>query len=106
MNNTVNRQTLLLEILSIDNEMKAINRNSTYLTIKNNLLNLEKRKFGSSITKVTSPDDFNKVLTLRSNSPQMRDLISRYRERRSEFEEQLSRLKSRKTELKKQLFKR
>ena len=106
MDIAVNRQTVLLEILSIDNEMSAINRDRTYLTIKNNLIGLEKKKFGSSVTEVTSPDDFSKVLTLRSNSPKMRALISRYQERRSEFEDELSRLQNRKTELKNRLFKR
>ena len=104
MDVVINRQTILLEILSIDNEINAINRDRTYLTIKNNLNSLEKKKFGSSITKVMSPDDFNKVLTLRSNSPKMRALISRYRERREEYEDELTRLQSRKTKLKRQLF--
>ena len=104
MDVVINRQAILLEILRIDTEMNAINRDRTYLTLKNNLINLERKKFGSSVTEVMSPDDFSKVLTLRSNSPKMRALISRYRERRSEYEDELSRLHSRKSELKNQLF--
>ena len=102
---TIDRTAILREILSIENKIYALSRDGTYLTIKRNLIKLEKRPFRSSMTEVPSPDVLNKVLTVRSNGPKMKALLARYRERVLEFEDQLTELNDRKRVLENQLFK-
>ena len=54
---------------------------------------------------VSSPDDPEKVVEVRRNSPEMRELISKYKEMRAELDDQIVELMARKARLQKQLFK-
>ena len=51
-----------------------------------------------------SPDDFDKIIEMRSNSQDFEDITMRYRERKAEFEVQMDGLRSQRAELEKQLF--
>ena len=79
-------------------------RDPVYAKIKNNLDKLEKRRFGSVTVNVPSPDDPEKLVEVRCNSSEMREIISKYREMRAEFDDQIGELLIRKESLQKQLF--
>ena len=83
--------------------MSEIRRDSTYLIIKRNLNYLENRKRKFLVT-IPSPDDFDKIIEMRSNSQDFEDITMRYRERKAEFEVQMDGLRSQRAELEKQLF--
>ncbi len=99
-----NRQEILEEILIIEDKINTILRDQTYLKIKRNLNNLEKGMYGSPIAKVDSPDDLTKVLTMRRHSSEMKEVISKYKDKRSEYEDKITALQTRKEKLQKQLF--
>ena len=79
-------------------------RDPVYAKIKNNLDKLEKRRFGSVTVNVPSPDDPEKMVEVRCNSSEMREIVSKYREMRAEFDDQIGELLIRKESLQKQLF--
>ena len=99
------RRSLLTEILNIEAQIKRRKRDPVYAMIKHNLGKLEGSRFGSSIVNVSSPDDPEKVVEVRRNSPEMRELISKYKEMRAELDDQIVELMARKARLQKQLFK-
>ena len=99
-----NRQKILEEILIIEDKINTLLRDQTYLKIKRNLNNLEKGMYGSPIAKVDSPDDLTKVLTRRRHSSEMKEVISKYKDRRSEYEDKITALQKRKEKLQKKLF--
>jgi len=99
-----NRQKILEEILIIEDKINTLLRDQTYLKIKRNLNNLEKGMYGSPIAKVDSPYDMDKVLTMRRHSSEMKEVISKYKDRRSEYEDKITALQTRKEKLQRQLF--
>jgi len=80
-------------------------RDPVYARIKNNLDKLEKRRFGSVTVNIPSPDDPEKIVEVRCNSPEMREIILKYKEMRAEFDDQIGELQTRKARLQEQLFK-
>ena len=105
LGNIINRSTVLGEILELDKEIGALRSNRTFIVLTNNLEQLEKRKFGSRIVTIPMPDNFNKSTRIKSNGPEMRAILTRYRERHSIFDDKLVSLVRRKNLLHKQLFK-
>ena len=101
----LDRASVLQEILKIEDELRSLRLNPTYRALKENMTDLRKKNFGSSIVVIASPDNLNNNLRMRVNSSEMRDVLSRYKERQSEFEEKMIHLETRKNELQKQLFK-
>ena len=99
------RRSILQEILENDAHINTMRRDPVYARIKNNLDKLEKRRFGSVTVNVPSPDDPGKVVEVRCNSSEMREIISKYKEMRAEFDVQIGELLVRKTSLQEQLFK-
>ena len=69
-----------------------------------NLNNLEKGKYGSPVADVDSPYDMEKSLTMRRHSSEMKNVISKYKDRRSEYEDKIAVLQTRKEKLQGQLF--
>jgi len=90
--------------LRIESQIKTMRKDLTYRKIKRNLRYLEMRRFGRSTLKVASPDDLEKTLEIRSNSPEKRKITLRYKERKKDFEAQLEDLRVEKTRLQEQLF--
>jgi hypothetical protein len=99
------RRSILQEILESDAQINRVRRDPIYARIKNNLDKLEKRRFGSVTVNIPSPDDPVKIVEVRCNSPEMREIISKYKEMRAEFDDQIGELQTRKESLQKQLFK-
>ena len=100
-----NRRSILQEILGIDAQLHRVRRDPVYLRIKNILNKLEKRRFGSVTVNVPTPDDPEKLVEVRCNSSEMREIISKYREMRTEFEDQISEILIRRASLQRELFK-
>ena len=88
-----------------DAHISRVRRDPVYARIKNNLDKLEKRRFGSVTVNVPSPDDPIKIVEVRCNSPEMREIITKYKEMRAEYDDQIGELQTRKESLQKQLFK-
>ena len=99
------RRSILQEILDIDAQLYRVRRDPVYVKIKSNLDKLEKRRFGSVTVNVPSPDDPETLVEVRINSSEMKEIISKYREMRTEFDDQISEILIRKADLQKQLFK-
>jgi len=99
----LDRASVLQEILRIENELRILRLNPTYRALKENLTGLRRKNFGSSIVVIASPDDLTNKLRMRINSSEMRALVSRYKERQSEFEHKMINLETRKDELEKTL---
>ena len=99
------RRSILQEILENDAHINTMRRDPVYARIKNNLDKLEKRRFGSVTVNIPSPDDPEKIVEVRCNSPEMREIILKYKEMRAEFDDQIGELLIRKTSLQEQLFK-
>jgi len=91
--------------LENDAQVNRVRRDPVYARIKNNLDKLEKRRFGSVTVNIPSPDDPGKVVEVRCNSSEMREIVSKYKEMRAEFDDQIGELQTRKESLQKQLFK-
>lgn len=99
------RRSILQEILENDAHINTMRRDPVYARIKNNLDKLEKRRFGSVTVNIPSPDDPEKIVEVRCNSPEMREIILKYKEMRAEFDDQIGELQTRKARLQEQLFK-
>ena len=101
----INRSTVLGEILELDKKIRVIRSNRTFLNLSNNLEFLEKKKFGSRLVTIAMPDNDKIIKKVRSNSPELRAIMTRYRERHSKYEDKLISLVQRKNQLHKQLYK-
>lgn len=92
------------EILSIDREIKQLERDSTYMKIKKNLRNLEGRTTLGMNVIVASPDDLDKKIRVRKNSKEMVEIVEKYRERNEMYRGRLIQLYEKKADLTGQLF--
>jgi len=99
------RRSILQEILENEAQIKTMRRDPVYVKIMHNLDKLEKRRFGSVTVNVPSPDDPEKVVEVRCNSPEMREIVSNYKEMRAEFDDRMGELLARNARLQKKLFK-
>ena len=99
------RRSILQEILENEAQIKTMRRDPVYVKIMHNLDKLEKRRFGSVTVNVPSPDDSEKVVEVRCNSPEMREIVSNYKEMRAEFDDRMGELLARNARLQKKLFK-
>jgi len=103
VNVIADRKIILQEILKIEDQIKTMRVNPIYLKIKQSIDSLERAR-GSIIVSIPSPDDPEKILNVRYHSREMRETISRYRERQIEFDVQMDDLYVQKARLQKQLF--
>ncbi len=104
MDSINNKAAILEEILKIEDEIKRIKKDSTYLSIRRNLRNLESIGFGNPTVTIPSPDDLDVPIRVPRRSREMKDIIRRYREKRSEYEKRISSLFGRKKRLEEKLF--
>lgn len=98
------RNSILQEILEIEDQISLMRRDNTYLLIKRNLRYLEELRWGAQTVSIPYPDDLEKNVELRSNSKEIKGILLRYRERKTEFEAQLNKLHSQRAKLEKNLF--
>jgi hypothetical protein len=99
------RRSILQEILENEAQIKMRRRDPVYAKIMHNLDKLDKMRFGSATVNVPSPDYPEKLVEVRCNSPEMREIISKYKEMRAEFDDRMGELLARNARLQKQLFK-
>lgn len=98
------RNSILQEILEIEGQISLMRRDHTYLVIKRNLSYLEELRWWGQTVSIPYPDDLEKNVELRSNSQEMKGILLRYRERKTEFEAQLNKLHSKRAKLEANLF--
>jgi len=98
------RRTSLNRIMQIEQEIKKITTDTNYRqTLKNmNIMNHLTR--GSRDIDVASPDDMDKIITVRRRSQEARDLAETYKLNLQKFSNRLQKLRNEKAALQKQLF--
>ena len=99
------RTKILLEILNLESKIITLRKNPAYLKNKHYLNLLEGSRFGSSMISIPSPDEPSKMLRIRKNSREMKDLRSKYGVSQSELNVQMDDLHNQKARLQEQLFK-
>ena len=99
------RKKILLEILNLEAKIITLRKNPAYLKNKHYLNLLEGRRFGSSMISIPSPDEPSKMLRIRKNSREMKEIRSKYGLSQSKLNVQIDDLHSQKTRLQEQLFK-
>jgi len=100
----LDRNKILEDILGIEAQMNILKKNPVHKVIQRNLRYLEEKRFGSKAITVDSPEDLSVKLSMRRNSLEFKNTISRYREKQTVFNEQMNVLTSRRKRLIKQLF--
>ena len=98
------RTKILLEILNLEVKITTLRKNPAYLKNKHYLNLLEGIRLGSSMISIPSPDEPSKMLRIRKNSREMKEIRSEYRVSQSEFTVQMDELHSQKARLQEQLF--
>ena len=104
MDSLDSKAAILEKILKIEDEIRQIKKDSTYLSIRRNLRNLESIGFGNPTVTIPSPDDLDVPVRVPRRSREMKDIIRRYRERRLEYEDKIKRLFGSKKRLEEKLF--
>ena len=100
----INRKKILLEILNLEAKINMLGKNPTYRKNKHYLNLLNGGGFGSSMISIPSPDDPTKMLRIRKNSREMKEIRSKYGVNQSEFSLEIDELLNQKTRLQEQLF--
>ena len=99
------RTKILLEILNLEAKITTLRKNPAYLKNKHYLNLLDGSRFGSSMISIPSPDEPSKMLRIRKNSREMKEIRSKYGVNQSELNVQMDDLHSQKARLQEQLFK-
>ncbi len=99
------RTKILREILHLEGKINMLRKNPTYRKNKHYLNLLDGSRFGSSMISIPSPDEPSKMLRVRKNSREMKEIRSKYGVSQSELNVQIDDLHSQKTRLQEQLFK-
>jgi len=98
------RKKILLEILNLEAKIATLWKSPAYVKNKHYLNLLEGSRFGSSMISIPSPNEPSKMLRIRKNSREMKELRSKYRVSQSQFHVQMDELHSQKARLQEQLF--
>jgi hypothetical protein len=98
------RKSVLLRILEIDNKIEEIKKSPSYRSIKKNLKIMEATIGRRSQIRVRSLQDSSKVLELRRNSDQMRNVLSDYKDTLKEYTDEIDKLTQEKIKLRRELF--
>jgi hypothetical protein len=98
------RTKILLEILNLEVKITTLSKNPAYKKNKHYLNLLDGIRFGSSMISIPSPDAPSKILRIRKNSREMKEIRSKYEVIQSEFDVQMDELHSQKAGLQEQLF--
>ncbi len=98
------RTKILREILNLEVKITTLMKNPAYKKNKHYLNLLDGSKVGSSMISIPSPDEPSKMLRIRKNSREMKEIRSKYGVIQSEFSVQINELHSQKDRLQEQLF--
>lgn len=93
-----------MRIMEIDRELQRLENDSKYRDLRKNLKTLESSAVGSRQVRIGTPENLDRKIELRRNSPEMEDLIKRYREQLQEYQEKIDKLYHEKKALEKELF--
>jgi hypothetical protein len=104
MDHSSGKNTILLEILGIERQIKRITRNPTYRKISKNLEMLSDDRFGRRVVIIPSPDDMETNIEVRKHSDEMQEIVQKYQDLRNEYKEKLNTLYTRRRDLKRKLF--
>ena len=99
------RTKILLKIINLEAKITTLRKNPAYLKNKHYLNLLDGSRFGSSMISIPSPDEPSKMLRIRKNSREMKEIRSKYGVNQSELNVQMDDLHSQKARLQEQLFK-
>lgn len=98
------RRTKLNRIMQIEKEIKTINTNGEYLQILRNMKIMDDSSFSRRNVDVGSPDDMDRVITVRRRSEEAKGVVKSYELRLQKFSSRINELRSEKASLEKQLF--
>ena len=98
------RTKILLEILNLEVKINTLRKNPAYLKNKHYLNLLDGSRFGTVMISIPSPDEPSRMLSIRKNSREMKEIRLKYGVSQSEFNVQMDDLHSQKDRLREQLF--
>jgi hypothetical protein len=98
------RRTNLNRIMQIEKEIKNINTNKEYQQILRNMKIMDHLTVGSRNIDVESPDDMEKIITVRRRSEEAKEVVKSYELKLQKFSSRIQELRFEKVSLEKQLF--
>ena len=98
------RRTNLNRIIQIEREIKNFNTNKEYQQILRNIDIMDDRTTGRRNIDVGSPDDMDKIITVRRRSEEADEIIKSYQLKLQKFSSRIQTLRNEKATLEKQLF--
>ena len=100
----IDRKKILIEILNLEVKISTLRKDPEYRKNKHYLNLLGGSRFGSSMISIPSPDDPSKMLRIKNNSQEMKEMRLKYRVSQSEFNLQMDELHNKKGRLQEQLY--
>jgi hypothetical protein len=98
------RRANLLRILEIETNIKDIEHSKDYLISRRDLKALEHFGSGGGRITISSPEDLDRTVEVRKNSPELGEYIARYKERMRGDKERIDSLNIEKTKLRAELM--
>lgn len=98
------RRTNLNRIMQIEKEIKNINTDKEYRQILRNMKIMDHLTVGSRNIDIESPDDMDKIITVRRRSQEAKEVAESYELKLQKFSSRIQELKNEKAGLEKQLF--
>jgi hypothetical protein len=98
------RRTNLNRIMQIEKEIKNINTDKEYQQILRNMKIMDPLTVGSRNIDVGSPDDMDKIITVRRRSQEAKEVVESYEMKLQKFSSRIQKLRNEKVSLEKQLF--
>ena len=98
------RRSNLYRIIQIEKEIKNINADKEYRQILRNMKIMDHLIVGSRNIDVGSPEDMDKIITVRRRSQEAKEVAESYELKLLKFSSRIQELKNEKADLEKQLF--
>jgi uncharacterized 2Fe-2S/4Fe-4S cluster protein (DUF4445 family) len=98
------RRSNLNRIIQIEKEIKNINADKEYRQILRNMKIMDHLIVGSRNIDVGSPEDMDKIITVRRRSQEAKEVAESYELKLLKFSSRIQELKNEKADLEKQLF--
>lgn len=95
----------LNRIIQIEQEIRRINVDKEYRQILSNMEILEDLATGSRDIDIGSPDDMDRIITVRRRSEEAREVVKSYEHKLEKYSSRILTLRREKAGLEKQLFK-
>jgi predicted nucleic acid-binding Zn-ribbon protein len=98
------RRTNLNRIMQIEKEIKNISTDKEYQQLLRNMKIMDPMTVGSRNVAVGSPDDMDKIITVRRRSQEAKEVAESYELKLQKFSSRIQELRNEKVSLEKQLF--